>query len=36
MSKTKIVKPSADAILMMTQREIIPATGAYDTTKSTP
>ena len=35
MSKTKIVRPSADAISMMIQRDQIPATGAYVTVKST-
>ena len=36
MSKTKIIKPSVDAVAMMTQREQIPVTGAYETVKSTP
>ena len=36
MSKTKIIKPSADVIAIMMQREWMPATAAYETTKSTP
>ena len=35
-SKTKIISPSEDSIEIMMQRERIPATGAYDTVKSTP
>ena len=36
MSETRIIRPSAYAIEMMTQRERIPlATGEYDTVKST-
>ena len=36
MSKTKIIRPSADAILMNTQKDWMPATSAYDTVNSTP
>ena len=36
MSNTKIINPSADAITTMTRSEWIPATGAYETVKSTP
>ena len=35
MSKTKIMRPSAYPIATITRRERIPATGAYDTVKST-
>ena len=35
MSKTKIIRPCADAIAMIIQREKILETGAYDTVKST-
>ena len=35
MSKLKIINPSADEIGMMIQRDLIPATGAYETAKST-
>ena len=35
-SKTKTINPSADAIIMVIQREWIPDTGVYDTVKSTP
>ena len=34
MHKTKIMRPSADAIVMIMQREGIPETGAYDKVKS--
>ena len=38
MPKTKIMMPSvdADAIAMMSQRELVPATDAYETANSTP
>ena len=36
MSNKKIMKPSAYAISVIMPRERIPATGAYDTLKSTP
>ena len=36
MSKTKIIRPSVDAIVMIMRRERMPATGAYDKVKSTP
>ena len=36
MSKTKIMRPSVDAISMIMQRERMPSTGYYDTVKSTP
>ena len=36
MSKTKIMRPSADVITVIMQREQMPATGLYDTVKSTP
>ena len=36
MSKKKIIKSSADAMAMMTWRDLIPTTGAYDTGKSPP
>ena len=36
MSKTKIIRPSVDAISMMIQRGRISATGVYDTVNSTP
>ena len=36
MSETKIIRPSADEIAMMTQRDWMSATGAYKTVKSTP
>ena len=36
MSKTKIIRHYTDAILIMIQREWIPATGVYETLKSTP
>ena len=36
MSKTKIMRPSIDAIAVIIQRERMPAKGAYDTVKSTP
>ena len=35
MSKTKIMRPSEDAIDMMMKMDQIPATDAYDTVKST-
>ena len=35
MSKTKIVKPSSDAMAMMMRRYIMPETGAYETVEST-
>ena len=35
MYKTKIIKPSADAMEMMIQRELVTETGAYETVKST-
>ena len=33
MPKTKIIKPSEDAIEMMTQREQLSYSGAYETAK---
>ena len=36
MSKTKIMRPSADEITMIIQRVWIPTTVAYDTVNSTP
>ena len=36
MSKTKIMRPSADAVDMIMQRDRMTATGAYDTVNSTP
>ena len=36
MSKTKIIRPSSDVMAVVIQREKIPATGAYETLKSTP
>ena len=36
MSKTKIMKHSKDAMEMITKREIMVETGAYETVKSTP
>ena len=35
MFKTKIIRPSVDAIAVMMKRGRIPATGAYDTMKLT-
>ena len=35
MSKTKTIRPSADAIAMMVRMELIPETVLYDTVKST-
>ena len=35
MFKTKIMRPSADTIATVMKMERIPATGAYDTVKST-
>ena len=35
MSMIKTMRPTAYAIAMIIQREKIPATGAYDTVKST-
>ena len=34
MSKTRMIKPYADAMSMMMQREQMPATGEYETMKS--
>ena len=36
MSRTKIMRPSADEIDMMMQRGCMPATGTYDIVYSTP
>ena len=36
MSKTKIMRPSVDAIAVITRREMMPSTGEYDKVKSTP
>ena len=36
MPKTKIMRPYADTIAMIMQRDRMPDTGAYDTVESTP
>ena len=36
MSKTKLMRPYADTIYMMMQRDRMPSTGAYDTLNTTP
>ena len=36
MSKTRTIKTDSDAMVMMTQRDIIPITCAYETVKPTP
>ena len=36
MSKTKIIKPDADSIAIIMQRDIMPATGTYETLNSSP
>ena len=36
MSKIKIINPSSYEIAMMTRIYLMPATGAYETVKSTP
>ena len=35
MSNTKRIKPSEDSIAMMIRRDLMPATGEYETVKST-
>ena len=36
MSKTKNIKPYADAMAMMVRRDLIPETDVYETLESTP
>ena len=36
MSNKKIIKPAADKIVIILQRDWMPGTGAYDKMKSTP